>query len=158
MSALLAIGSLGTPDLILLMILLTVCVAVCLPFSIWVHLRTFFAARRISRQIHIQVSQLQGEQDRRQRKEGIKAARLTAIIIGVVFVCYLPSLIAAIILHAFGYSASNTIASIWVFTLAMANSVFNPLVYVWQMKWFRKVFKKIVLEKSALGENESSNC
>ena len=141
---LLAIGSLGTTNLSLLLIPANICLATSLPFSIWVHLRAFFVARRISRQIQGQVAQVQGEDERRRTKQDIKAARLTAIIIGVVFICYLPLLVIGTILNIFGESVTIIKAFIWAYAIIMANSVFNPLVYVWQMKWFRKAFKKVI--------------
>ena len=145
---LLAIGSFGTKNLLLLVVTLRVFMAASLPFNIWVHLRAFFAARRTNRQIQQQAVQVQ-EEKKRTRTKDLKAAKLTAVILVTILVCYLPALITGSLVSHFGHSESIYKAFLWANTLVMANSVCNPLAYGWQLKWFRKAFKKVFFKKNA---------
>ena len=155
MSIVLAVGSLATTDMKLLIFTAMILVVIFIPFSSWVHLRAFFVARSIQKQIRDEIAQVRVQEEAKRAEKDLKTARITAVILAVVCICYLPQIVTVSIMNKASGEASVSKAFYWTNTLIMANSVFNPLMYVWQMKWFKVAFKRIFIDRGIVIGDES---
>ncbi|XP_028654828.2 trace amine-associated receptor 1-like [Erpetoichthys calabaricus] len=80
------------------------------------------------------------------RKRETKAAKTLAIIVGVFLSCWSPCFFCIIINPAINFSIPSLLLE-FVFWFSYTNSTFNPLIYAFFYKWFRKALKLIVLGK-----------
>ena len=153
-----SIFSIFTPKLILLRTTAIFSIAVGVPFSWWVHLRALFLAKRMRAQIQdLQVGEENREQRDRTRRE-VKATRSTTVILGCIFICYLPHPVISIFKM---FRLANPLAlqfiSAWTIICVMLSSVLNPLVYVWQLQWFRNAFLKLAKNRKPSARPELMN-
>ena len=110
--------------------------------SISVHLKIFIHTRKIQRDIAIERGKFEGDKSKMKSCYRIQGARVTAVMVGGVILCYAPQLITASLKRSLLNSRSYLIAFYWTTALIQFNSIVNPLVYIWQMKWFRKAMWK----------------
>ena len=111
--------------------------------SIIIHLRILTRVRQIQRDIAIKGEDFERYRSKIKSWHRIKGARITAVILSGIFICYAPQIITAILIRVLNYSRSSLIAFHWTTGLLLFNSIVNPLLYVWQMKWFRKALWNI---------------
>ena len=74
-----------------------------------------------------------------------KALTTTSIVIGLVFLCYLPMILFRFFRGSL-LSAPNAFLAVesLIITLILSNSVFNPLIYWARNKKYRRAFKKLL--------------
>ncbi|XP_039605600.1 trace amine-associated receptor 1-like [Polypterus senegalus] len=80
------------------------------------------------------------------RKIETKAAKTLAIIVGVFLFCWSPTFFCIIINPAINFSIPSLLFE-FVFWFSYTNSTFNPFIYAFFYKWFRKAVKLIILGK-----------
>uniref|UniRef100_A0A8C4X3C9 G-protein coupled receptors family 1 profile domain-containing protein n=1 Tax=Erpetoichthys calabaricus TaxID=27687 RepID=A0A8C4X3C9_ERPCA len=80
------------------------------------------------------------------RKREAKAAKTLAIIVGVFLCCWSPSFFCITINPAIHFSIPSLLLEI-VYWFSYTNSTFNPFIYAFFYKWFRKALKLIILGK-----------
>uniref|UniRef100_A0A8C4RIY0 G-protein coupled receptors family 1 profile domain-containing protein n=1 Tax=Erpetoichthys calabaricus TaxID=27687 RepID=A0A8C4RIY0_ERPCA len=80
------------------------------------------------------------------RKRETKAAKTLAIIVGVFLFCWSPCIFCLIINPAINFSIPSLLLE-FVFWFSYTNSTFNPFIYAFFYKWFRKALKLIILGK-----------
>ena len=74
-----------------------------------------------------------------------KALTTTSIVIGLVLLCYLPIMLFRIFLGSFLTSLNAFLAvESLMLTLALSNSVFNPLIYCARNMQYRRALKKLL--------------
>ncbi|XP_039605615.1 trace amine-associated receptor 1-like [Polypterus senegalus] len=86
------------------------------------------------------------------RKRETKAAKTLAIIVGVFLSCWSPSFFCIIINPAINFSIPSLLLE-FVFWFSYTNSAFNPFIYAFFYKWFRKALKLIILGKIYKGNS-----
>ena len=111
--------------------------------SIIIHFKILIRTRQIQRDIANKGKASERYKSKIKGWLRIKGARITAVIFSGIFICYAPQIITAILIIVLNYSRFSLIAFHWTTGLILFNSIVNPLVYVWQMKWFRKALWKI---------------
>ena len=152
-----SILSLFTPQSELVTIMAVGVMIGFIPFSFWVHLKALFISRRIQRQIDgLRVGNENMSQSNQVRKE-VRAAKSTAIILCCICLCYLPQATAAILRNTYPNIPTFRAAMLITSAFVMLNSALNPLIYVWQMQWFRMALFKTVNINQSGRETESSN-
>ena len=114
--------------------------------SLWVHLKIFLRARRTQRETATETGHFEGNNTKSRNRSKINSARITAIMFFGIILCYAPQLITGIFLKSLHYSRSSLIAYFWTDGLILFNSVVNPLLYIWQMKWSRNALWKVTSE------------
>ena len=148
-----SIVSIFTPQLMLIRATVVLSIALAVPFSWWVHLRALFLAKRMKAQIEdLQVRDEthdlpvgnENREQRNQTRREVKATRSTAVILGCICICYLPHPVISILKALAFDSLPLQFISAWTITLVMLGSVLNPLVYVWQLHWFRNAFLRLM--------------
>ncbi|XP_018325254.1 5-hydroxytryptamine receptor 1A [Agrilus planipennis] len=68
-----------------------------------------------------------------------KSIQLICFILGCFSICWLPYFIYIMVVRIYGPVYSNQVYEI-AFTMAMANSCMNPIIYAWKNKNFRTAF------------------
>ena len=124
--------------------------------STCVHLKVLIRAKKIQREIAIEKSHFEKNDSKICSWYRIKGGRMTAVIFGGILICYAPQLIVAILVREFNYSRPFLIAFHWTTGLLLLNPIINPMVYIWQMKWFRQAFWKFVSKSNVFVTNNTS--
>lgn len=78
---------------------------------------------------------------KRKARDNLKAIKVTVLIVGAQYVCYLPHGIVVILYLVITPTTTLHIAHGWTGTLALMNSTLNPLIYCWQLKGFIRAAK-----------------
>ena len=117
-------------------------------FSAWVHLKIYIRVRQIHKQIAHAKSPLERKKSQHECWYRIKGARVTAIMFFGIFLCYAPQIIVGSLARSQNNSRSSKIALHWAIAHLLFNSIFNPVVCIWQMKWFRNALRKITSERN----------
>ncbi|KAJ7374588.1 hypothetical protein OS493_004926 [Desmophyllum pertusum] len=96
-------------------------------------------ARRHKRQIRAQMNVIQGptEQD-------FQSTKTTLLMVGVIFLCYVPAVIVVLGLYANNNLALLEAIKPFVATLAILNSSINPLVYYVRSRKIRRYVWKVL--------------
>ena len=81
----------------------------------------------------------------RSREKEFKAAKTTALIVGCLLACYIPTGVALVnmnFIYPLNVSNSALRESIisWQCTTVLLNSLFNPLIYGWRLQEIRELF------------------
>ena len=111
--------------------------------SILVHLKVFIRARHTHREIAVKRCHFERNNCKTDSWYRIKGARITAVMFCGIVLCYVPQTITGILKENLNYSRSVLIAFYWTTALNLSHSIVNPLVYIWQLKWFRKALWKV---------------
>ena len=124
--------------------------------SVSIHLKVFAQARRTQRKIEIDSCHFKRNSRKAESWYRTKGARVTAVILFGIFFCYVPQIITGKLLKTLHYSKTSLIAFYWSTALILFNSIVNPLVYIWQMKWFRNALWKITADKELSVANSAA--
>ena len=84
---------------------------------------------------------------KRKAKDNLNAIKVTALIIGAQYLCYIPHGVVVILYLLVEPTTSLHIAHGWTGTLALMNSTLNPIIYCWQLKGFIRA-ARILLSRS----------
>ena len=125
-------------------------------FSVWVHLKIYVRVRQIHKQIAHAKSHLERKESQHECWYRIKGARVTAIMFCGIFLCYVPQIIVGNLARSLNHSRSSKIAMHWTIALLLFNSILNPMVYIWQLKWFRNALWKIT-SKGNMPAHDNTN-
>ena len=117
-----------------------------LVLSLWIHFKIFSRARRTQREIAIESGQFERNDTKIKSWSRIKGVRLTVIMFLGIILCYAPHIVTRNLMRKLHYSRSSLIAYFWTTGLVLINSVVAPMIYIWQMKWFRNALWKIMSE------------
>ena len=96
-----------------------------------------------------------------QEKKNFKAAKTTALIVGCLLTCYIPTGVALVsmnFIYPLNVSNSALRESIisWQCTIVLLNSLFNPLIYGWRLQEIRELLKGTLQyqrENNAVADN-----
>ena len=122
------------------------------PVNIFCHYKIYVQTRKIEKQISNQAKLSNGDKVHRPKSES-KVARVTAVIMINVFVCYTPQL--GFCLYDFFPIAKvpeSYYFLYWAWILAMTNSFINPIITYRQLS----VIRNAVFNKNRLFENSVS--
>ena len=117
-------------------------------FSIWIHLRIFVHVRQIQRQIAFERSHFDRNKRQHERWYRIKGTRITAVVLCGMFLCYAQQIVTESLVSSLKKSRPSLIALFWTTALVFSNSIVNPVIYIWQMKWFRNALRKIITKRN----------
>ena len=112
-------------------------------FSIWAHVRIFICARQTQREIALKISHFERNKVKTESWYRMKGARITGVMFCGIFVCYAPQIIAGSLVRGMNNSRLSKITFYWAAAILLFNSIVNPLIYIWQMKWFRVALRKV---------------
>ena len=104
------------------------------------HVTVYFITRRHQKQI--KTEQISGEAAAKFLEEK-KAWKTTGIIIGFLFLSFLPGLIYMLVRNRFGNHIRNIINNLFLFSVLL-NSLCNPIIYCWRSKKIRKAIIALV--------------
>ncbi|XP_078352121.1 histamine H2 receptor-like [Oculina patagonica] len=113
--------------------------------------------REIRRHEKELLSQQVTEEARQKFLKNKKAFKLTAIIVSVLFICYIPVCVVRVVLVSYGSNISRAIlyacllSAAWV---AILNSFLNPLIYSVRMRQFRVAFIELTCRTENVAEAE----
>lgn len=120
-----------------------VAVILSIVLIVYCHIAVYFISRR-------HMNQIKAEQMTREAKvnflEDKKALKTTSIIIGFVFMSYVPGILYAglkYVLPIFN-PARQTIYLPFATTCILINSFFNPVIYCWRNKGLRKAMSELL--------------
>ena len=105
------------------------------------HIYVYFVCRR--HMIQIKSEQVAQEASAKFLAER-KAWKTTSIIIGGVFMCYLPGLLGAIIFRLFVRYKRAIIIWTFPYSFYMFNSLCNPIIYFWRSKEILEAMKQLL--------------
>ena len=113
------------------------------------HIVVYFVSRRHMKQIK---SELFSREDTVKFLSEKKALITTTIIIGFVFVSFIPSILFTIVRYVLprGYYTLRLTVPLppFVTTCILINSFFNPVIYCWRNKELRKAFFELLSRKN----------
>lgn len=89
----------------------------------------------------ISTQQLPQDEAERYAREN-KAYKTTVYVVGALLACYVPMVMALLFRPKTGYGGIYDVFIPWARTVAMVNSLLNPLIYCWRQKKMRKFFLK----------------
>ena len=118
---------------------------------IFCHLSVYIVCRR--HMIQIQSQQVSEEEKTKFAKEK-KAWETTSIIIGVLFMCYLPGLTRVVAFRLSTLSAGflphrlSIIPWPLTFSFVIFNSLYNPIIYCWRSKVIREALLQLLRKQS----------
>ena len=122
---------------------------ICFVFlSIWVHSKIFLKARRTQQEIANISNRFERSNSKIDSWHRIKGTRITALIFCGIFLCYAPQIITGSLMEYSNNSRFSKIAFYWTTALMLLNSIVNPLVYIWQVKWFRNALRRITSDRA----------
>ncbi|XP_061098896.1 trace amine-associated receptor 1-like [Conger conger] len=108
-----------------------------------IYQKIFHVAQKQARSIHsIACNNIHSENSKMERK----ATKTLAIVMGVFLSCWLPFFVCNIIDPVINYSVPPLLFDTFVW-IGYFNSTFNPIVYAFFYRWFRKAFKIILFGK-----------
>ena len=84
--------------------------------------------------------QIQDDAERYARED--KAFWTTAFVVGALLFSFIPMALALLFRPSKGYDGLHDVFLPWARTVAMLNSVLNPLIYCWRQKEMREFFLK----------------
>ena len=125
--------------------------------SIWIHMRILIQVRRSQKDIAFKIGHLNRNKCKIKSWYRRKGTRITAVILCGIFLCYAPKIITGNLMKHFSDARSYKIAFYWTVSLMLLNSFMNPLVYIWQMKWFRNALRKIISNRTTGDENTNQS-
>ena len=118
--------------------------ALCIAFMVFCHVKVYRETRRHEEQLSAQqVTQEAREQFQRDKK----AFKLTAIMVMVLVMCYIPLLISRIFaLSSRGKLSPETVYIIFfsAVSVSLLNSLINPVIYSVRMRQFRVAFVELI--------------
>lgn len=89
-------------------------------------------------------------------KKHMKSIKVLAMVVGAFIICWSPFVVITIIEMLFFVNDAMILVSLFVFFLALINSVLNPIIYAWKNSEFRTAFKKLLhIRSSAVGTEAS---
>lgn len=100
----------------------------------------YLITRRHEKQIRTE--QISGE-DAAKYLEEKKAWKTTTIIIGIIFLSYLPPLLFTLLGKSMEYDLRMIFRRIFYYSLVLS-SLYNPVVYCWRSKQIRKAIISLV--------------
>ena len=124
------------PEYILIRAVMMISSGLFIPFAVCTHTRALLLSRKIGIQVSNRETKIPNEI--MQSRKATRAAKKTAVILGVTLVCYLPQIIVCVLRATLPKSNILTAVFVCTTTLAISNSFLNPLIYTWQLSWFRK--------------------
>ena len=130
----------------------TTSIALSIAFIVFCHVAVYRETRRHEQQLAAQ----QVTQEAREKFEkDRKSFKLTAIVIAVVVLCYLPFDVLLII--ASSYRSELTIEAMYMFYFSalwiiLLNSLINPIIYSIRMKRFRVAFIELICGSANIAE------
>ena len=153
-----AINSLSiiTPNYVLAIVFVAFANITFVSLSIWAHSRILIQAKRIQREIAIECGHLERKYCKIRNWQRIKGARITAVMFSGIILCYAPQTITGFLMVRLDYSRSSLIAFYWTTGLILLNSIVNPILYIWQMKWFQNALWKITSKTELSVTNNST--
>ena len=117
-----------------------------------------FMVYREVRRHEMEISTQQVTEEARQNfLRNKKAFKLSAIMVSVLFFCYIPILVLRIVLLNYRSSMPITILHPCFFSavcVAILNSLLNPLIYSVRMRQFRVAFTEIICRTANIAEAE----
>ena len=116
-------------------------------FFFSVHWKILIRARRTQREIAAEKINFERNRSNIEAWYRIKGARMTAIMLCGIFLCYAPQMFTGAVIQYLENSQSCRIAFYWTTALMLLNSFVNPIMYIWQMKWFRDALRKVALKR-----------
>ncbi|XP_015595315.1 D(2)-like dopamine receptor [Cephus cinctus] len=86
-----------------------------------------------------------------------KSVQVVLLVLGCFSICWLPYLIVACSRAFDWHKKASPVVYKSMFSLAMANSGMNPMIYAWKNKNFRKAFQKLLHFQSPNRSNFNSS-
>ena len=123
-------------------------------FIAFCHVTVYLESRRHQQQI---AAQQITQEAREQFEKDKKAFKLTSIIIGMLFLCFIPLPVFAIV--TFRYQSEITLETMYIFfssaiSMLLLNSLINPIIYSVRMRQFRVAFIELVYRTVNIVEAE----
>ena len=132
------------PEIIPKIMLVHFVVAICLLVIIYCHGSVYFICRRHL----IEIKSTQPSQEATAKfLEDKKAWKTTGIIVGGLFMCYIPELLFALIfeiLPAYKKILDTLFPSSFRFSFVVLNSLLNPVIYCWRSTAIRKAMLQLL--------------
>ena len=117
--------------------------------SAWVHLKVFIRSRQIQQEIASKRNNFARSNSETNSWHQIKGTRITFVMFCGVFLCYVPQIFSGSLLVSTNYSRPSLITFHCTTAVFLFNSIANPMMYTWQMKWFRHALRKTILRRNA---------
>lgn len=136
-----------------------VVMAVCLSLSIGMYIIVFRAAKRHqARMRRLNVNSAKRKIDnRRQIEKDTRNAKIMAFVLLLFVIFWFPFLATSLLKYLPFSQDVFEIAKTFAVTIAMTNSVVNPIIYCWLRKDFQKAFRHLLCRKAAL-KHRSAPC
>ena len=115
---------------------------------IYFNVSVYKEVRRTEKQIAANQVSLEAKEKLPKKK---KAFYTTVIVLLVILLCYIPSNICALVLTSFKerIPPNITVTTLYSFTLLpVLNSLFNPLIYAFKIRYFRVAFIQLLSRKT----------
>lgn len=111
------------------------------------HIAVYYEARKQMQKIKAQQLSLEAKTAFLKEK---KALKTTTFVVGFVLLCFIPRALFRIGFSVLDESSPTTvlIIDIFLFTLGLCNSLFNPLIYCTRNSEYRRAFKKLLFRPS----------
>lgn len=113
---------------------------------IFCHIAVYLEARKQMQKIKAQQMSLEAKTAFLMEK---KALKTTTFVMGLVLLCYMPKTLLTIVSGSLIRSPITFLAiESFSLTLALCNSVFNPLIYCVRNREYRRAFKKLLFRSN----------
>ena len=129
-------------------------IALSIAFTVFCHVRVYRETRRHEQQLAAQQVTLEA---REQFERNKKALKLTSIILAMIMLCYIPVVVARTVLLRYRSEMSLEAVYILYFlavSMALFNSLFNPIIYSVRMRQFRIAFIELMYRTVNVAEAE----
>ena len=125
-----------------------VCEALLIILPIYCNVAVYKEIRRNEKQIAANQVSLEAKEKILKKR---KAFYTTVIVLLAILLCYVPSSICSVILISFKERIAPDIMIAGLFasaSLAVLNSLFNPLIYAFRIRYFRVVVIQLLARKT----------
>ena len=125
----------------------------CTTTTLYFYLRIFFGLRR-------QTAQIQQQSRLRTNRRNIfsipaykKTVKNMFLIYCVISICYMPYLLAQMLIFFVGLSSSSFLVISFAYILILLNSMLNPIVYCWRIRDLKRQVLRILSHFQPLRKN-----
>ena len=134
-------------DITLVAFLRTITIFPSIFILIVCHIAVYYEARKQMQKIKTQQMSVEAKTAFLKEK---KALKTTTLVVGLVLLSYIPKTLLTIAFRSLSINSPITYVIIESFflTIALCNSVFNPLIYCARSSEYRRAFKKLLLRSN----------
>ena len=128
--------------------------SLCVAIIIFCQITVYCEIRRHEKKL---LTQQVTEEARQKFLKDKKAFKLTAIVVSVLFLCYIPGIVYRVVVINYGNNIPISAKYACEFSVAsfvMLNSLLNPLIYSVRMSQFRVAFIELIYRTANIAEAE----